>query len=68
MVDPPDMMQGPRAYTFVAAAALGLMVLVGRPLLKLHDEASRHGDFTPVFAIGLMQDTSHTPVPVVLVP
>ena len=62
------MYHGARAYTLAAVAFLGLLVAVGRPLLKLHDEASWRGDVTSVFAIGLLQDAGHTQVPVVSVP
>ena len=62
------MCHGARAYTLGAVAFVGLMVAVGRPLLKLHDEASWRGSFTSVFAIGLLQDAGHTHMPVVSVP
>ena len=62
------MYHGARAYTLGAVAFLGLVVAIGRPLLKLHDEASWRGHFTPVFSIGLLQDAGRTPAPDVLVP
>jgi hypothetical protein len=62
------MYHGARAYTLGAVAFLWLLVAVGRPLLKLHDEASWRGDVTSVFAIGHLQDAGHTQVPVVSLP
>ncbi len=59
---------GARAYTLGAVAFLGLLVAVGVPILKVHDEASWRGDFTSVFAIGPLQDAGHTHVPVMSVP
>jgi hypothetical protein len=57
-----------RAYALSAVAFLGLLVAVGRPLLKLHDEASWRGDFTSVFTIELSQDAGCTQLPVLSVP
>jgi len=57
-----------RAYALSAVAFLGLLVAVGRPLLKLHDEASWRGDFSSVFTIELSQGAGCTHLPVVSVP
>jgi hypothetical protein len=68
MIHSSPMHHGARAYILGAIAFLGLLVAVGRPLLKLHDEASWRGHSTPVFAIELLQDAGNTHVPVVTVP
>jgi hypothetical protein len=57
-----------RAYILGAVAAFGLVVAVGRPLLKLQDESSLQGNFAPVFSMSLLHDASPTTAPVALVP
>jgi hypothetical protein len=64
MAHPLVMRRKARVYIVGAVAAFGLMVAVGRPLLKLHDEASRQATVTPIFAMGILQDARITVAPV----
>ncbi len=62
------MNRGIHANILGAVAFLGLLVAVGRPLVKLQDEASWQGSLPPVFAVELPRDAGYTRVPVVSVP
>ena len=57
-----------RTYLLGAVAAFGLVVAVGRPLLKLQDETSRQDHFAPVFSLSLPQDAGYTQAPGALMP
>jgi len=60
----------PRAHAFIlgAVAALGLLVAVGRPLLKLQNAAFTADAYPYVVWLGRVESGVHTVSPVEVVP